>query len=86
MLGHGGQPERLRRRRSRACTRQSGSARGGARLNVAASEAYGDSPPIRLTSGTKLPWDRHLRRWHGPCYKYSFVWAGVAQSGRAADL
>ena len=27
-----------------------------------------------------------LQPWHGMCYKYSFVWAGVAQSGRAADL
>ena len=27
-----------------------------------------------------------LQGWHGVCYKYSFVWAGVAQSGRAADL
>ena len=30
------------------------------------------------------PWS--LQPWHGVCYKYSFVWAGVAQSGRAADL
>ncbi len=27
-----------------------------------------------------------LRPWHAVCYKYRFVWAGVAQSGRAADL
>ena len=27
-----------------------------------------------------------LRAWHGVCYNCSFVWAGVAQSGRAADL
>jgi hypothetical protein len=27
-----------------------------------------------------------LRQWHAMCYNYSFVWAGVAQSGRAADL
>ena len=27
-----------------------------------------------------------LHQWHGMCYNYPFVWAGVAQSGRAADL
>ena len=29
---------------------------------------------------------RGLHPWHAVCYNYSFVWAGVAQSGRAADL